>query len=76
MLSFATEFPVMREHASARFLQAVRDWVLGSPHTRFRPESLTGLEDSRSARTENERIDVLSLLTRPRFRSCQVHEER
>lgn len=64
MLSFATEFPVKREHASACFLQAVRDWVLGSPHTRFRPESLTGLEDSGSARTENERIDVLSASSR------------
>ena len=60
MLSFATEFPVQREHSSARFLHAVRDWVLGSPHTRFRPESLTGIEDSGSASTENERIDVLS----------------
>lgn len=60
MLSFATEFPVKREHSSARFLQAVRDWVLGSPHTRFRPESLTGIEDSGSARTENERVDMLS----------------
>lgn len=60
MLSFATEFPVKQEHSSARFLRAVRDWVLGSPHTRFRPESFTGTEDSGSTRTENERIDVLS----------------
>ena len=64
MLSFATEFPVKREHASARFLQAVRDWVLGSPHTRFRSEGLTGIETSGAARTENERIDVLSAASR------------
>ena len=63
MLSFATEFPVKREHPAARFLLAVQDWVLGSPHTRFRIEELAGIDTSLgewSARTGNERVQILS----------------
>lgn len=62
MLSFATEFPVSHEHASASFLRAVQNWILGSPHTRFCAEELAGI-DARgewSARNGNERVDVLS----------------
>ena len=66
MLSFAAEFPVNHEHPSAHFLRAVRDWVLGSPHTRFRTEELAGIDarDEWSARTGDERLDVLRASSR------------
>ncbi|MHB1799831.1 MAG: hypothetical protein ACYCUI_16295 [Vulcanimicrobiaceae bacterium] len=43
MLSFATEFPVASDKTAETFLQAVRDWVLGSPHTRFTENDVTGI---------------------------------
>jgi hypothetical protein len=35
MLSFATEFPVSTQHQARAFLDAIADWITGSPHTRF-----------------------------------------
>lgn len=39
MLSFACEFPVKNAETSA-FIDAVRRWLEGSPHTAFKPEDL------------------------------------
>ena len=43
MLTFATEFPVSHTHDASAFLDAVRHWLLGSPHTTFKPADLAQL---------------------------------
>ena len=45
MLNFATEFPVTHAHDARAFLDAVRAWLLGSPHTAFTPADLDALPD-------------------------------
>ena len=61
MLSFATEFPVDTTRTTIDFLLAVREWLLGSPHTAFEESDLTELEvrDEFSARKSNELIETL-----------------
>lgn len=61
MLSFATEFPVEATRTSIDFLAAVREWLLGSPHTVFQLSDLSDLEtqDEFSARKSNETIEAL-----------------
>ena len=61
MLSFATEFPVDAARTSIDFLVAVREWLLGSPHTSFEELDLTELDtkDEFSAKKSNEFIEVL-----------------
>lgn len=61
MLSFATEFPVEATRTSIDFLLAVREWLLGSPHTLFEAPDLSDLDkkDEFSARKSNELIEVL-----------------
>lgn len=63
MLSFATEFPINHTHGSPAFLQAIRSWVLGSPHTRFAVDDLANIEttDNWSAQKVNERINALRI---------------
>ena len=48
MLNFATEFPVTHAHDARAFLDAVRAWLLGSPHTAFTPADLDALSDCAS----------------------------
>lgn len=45
MLSFATEFPVQGSHDSSKFIGAIREWLLGSPHTVLTAPDLAGIED-------------------------------
>lgn len=61
MLSFATEFPVAALATSASFLAAVREWLLGSPHTVFESSDLVSFEEQAewSAKKSNELIEVL-----------------
>ena len=61
MLSFATEFPVDATRTSIDFLLAVRQWLLGSPHTAFEESDLFEIEARTefSARKSNELIETL-----------------
>jgi hypothetical protein len=61
MLSFATEFPVNRVHGSQDFLNAVRNWILGSPHTEFSAAELGNIPNSGewSARKAHELVNTL-----------------
>ena len=61
MLSFASEFPVDSTRTSIDFLVAVREWLLGSPHTNFEKSDLSKMEngDEFSAKKSNELIEVL-----------------
>lgn len=61
MLSFATEFPVDGSRSARDFLAAVREWLLGSPHTAFEADDLAQLDAAEqwSARKSNELIEVL-----------------
>lgn len=43
MLSFVTEFPVNETTTAPAFLDAVRTWILGSPHTTLLPADLAAL---------------------------------
>ncbi|GAB3439305.1 hypothetical protein NX773_01730 [Massilia solisilvae] len=43
MLSFSTEFPVPETVIADDVCEAVREWISGSPHTRFNAAHLTGL---------------------------------
>ncbi|HDL86006.1 MAG TPA: hypothetical protein ENH11_06740 [Candidatus Acetothermia bacterium] len=43
MLSFATEFPITHDCHALRFIEAVKTWILGSPHTRLTPNMLRDL---------------------------------
>jgi hypothetical protein len=61
MLSFATEFPVETTRTSVDFLVAVREWLLGSPHTAFEEPDLSEMDnkDEFSAKKSNELIEAL-----------------
>lgn len=61
MLSFATEFPVLRTHSSADFLGAAKAWILGSPFTLFVESELAQVvsEGEWSAQKANERFESL-----------------
>lgn len=61
MLAFATEFPVDATRTSIDFLLAVRQWLLGSPHTAFEESDLSEIETRTefSARKSNELIETL-----------------
>lgn len=61
MLSFATEFPVEETRTSVDFLVAVREWLLGSPHTAFEAADLSEMDekDEFSAKKSNELIEAL-----------------
>lgn len=47
MLSFATEFPVSKSTTVDEFLNTIRTWILGSPHTQFRNNDLVSLLDDK-----------------------------
>lgn len=43
MLSFATEIPVTAEQTSESFIKAVKEWLLGSPHTGLTEDDLADI---------------------------------
>jgi hypothetical protein len=61
MLSFATEFPVNHDRNAGEFIDAVRSWILGSPHTKFAASDLAIIPATGewSAQKENEVIHAL-----------------
>lgn len=63
MLSFATEFSVSPSATSTDFLNAVREWLLGSPHTSFQTADLESLETQIewSTKKGNEQLDILKI---------------
>lgn len=63
MLSFATEFPVAEEVTSVAFLEAVREWLFGSPHTRLRVEDSDrlGTATESTLKKYNETLEVLHI---------------
>lgn len=65
MLSFATEFPVEATRTSVDFLVAVREWLLGSPHTAFQASDLSEMvaKDEFSAKKSNELVETLKYET-------------
>ncbi|MBK8097626.1 MAG: hypothetical protein IPK26_10995 [Planctomycetes bacterium] len=62
MISFATEFPIAHRHRLPGFLDAVRTWILGSPHTPLQPDDFLGLGTRGEWNTQRgvDRLDVLS----------------
>jgi len=77
MLSFATEIPVAEDKSSETFLQAVRDWITGSPHTRFTAADVSaiGSVGQWSASKGNETLYSLRA-TRDRVDSAAVRYKR
>ena len=65
MLSFATEFPVDTLRTSADFLIAVREWLLGSPHTVLEAHDLDKFDvnDEWTLRKSNEQIETLRFVS-------------
>jgi HPt (histidine-containing phosphotransfer) domain-containing protein len=63
LISFATEFPVSYAHPLTSFLHAIRDWILGSPHTVLSHKDFFGIEAPGEWTTQraNERVEILSL---------------
>jgi hypothetical protein len=61
MLSFATEFPVDVTCRSADFIECVKLWTLGSPHTPFSADDLATIPKTGEwdARKGNQRIEAL-----------------
>ena len=61
MLSFATEFPVDGSRTTTDFLAAVREWLLGSPHTAFGQSELAQFDSAEqwTERKSNEFLEVL-----------------
>jgi hypothetical protein len=61
MLSFATEFPVEPNKSSDDFLAAVREWLLGSPHTVFDADDFLNFDKKPewTAKKSNESIEFL-----------------
>lgn len=45
MLAFATEFPIQVAHDASKFFVAIREWLLGSPHTALKPADLAEIEN-------------------------------
>ena len=65
MQSFATEFPVEQSRTASEFSTAIREWLLGSPHTRFSAQNLEGLGegDEWSCSLGSETIESLQTTT-------------
>ena len=61
MLSYATEFPITSTCRTESFIEAVRFWLLHSPHTNFVAEDLQNVPSSGpwSKEKRNERFDAL-----------------
>jgi hypothetical protein len=62
MLSFATEFPI-NETDAPRFVSSVREWLTGSPHSRFAPEEFATFPEDGfwTARAEGESLEAIVL---------------
>ncbi len=65
MLSFATEFPISNARTSADFLESVRSWILGSPHTKLTSALLDNLpsDDEFSVEEQGERLESLRIVS-------------
>ena len=61
MLSFATDFPIRLTNDSLAFLCAIREGLLGSPHTRLLPRDLEEMtnRDEWSFQKQHERLESL-----------------
>lgn len=61
MLSFATEFPINHECGSAQFMEAIKCWVIESPHTHFSLADFAAIppRGEWSIKRANEQIDGL-----------------
>lgn len=62
MLSFATEFPVNSNKSAHDFMDAVREWVLGSPHTELQRSDLASMDKVDEWNTQPGAETVGSLL--------------
>ncbi|MCG5260097.1 hypothetical protein EM868_06785 [Cupriavidus gilardii] len=61
MISFATELPLKATTTTDHFFAAIREWILGSPHSMFRSEDLLefgGANEWSQARSQ-ERLEFL-----------------
>jgi hypothetical protein len=65
MLSFASEFSVKHQHPAPAFVNVLRKWILGSPHTAFTSAEVAhfGREGDWAATKGTEHIETLSLAT-------------
>jgi hypothetical protein len=63
MISFATEFPVDGSHQASTFLDAVKEWLGGSPHTKFTRAELDkiGGEPEVIAQNDFEKFRTLNI---------------
>lgn len=61
MLSFATEIPVAPEQTSDSFMEAVKEWLLGSPHTRLTRNDLADIGSVGQQSTSHGNEAVISL---------------
>lgn len=61
MLSFATEFPINIAKTSVDFVDAVKAWIVASPHTNFTEETFASFPSAGnwSAQAGNEKIEAL-----------------
>jgi hypothetical protein len=66
MLSFATEFPI-RETTSNGFVDAVRRWMIGSPHANFSTETLKDIPESGRWKLETDDNCLEGLFSRRGF---------
>lgn len=74
MISFATEFPVPDTVTTTSFLESVKEWLLGSPHTNFKAEDVSelGAQLEGASKKANEQIEVLSIPESIGTGSCAV----
>lgn len=61
MLSFATEFPVKQAN-SQHFIEAVREWIIGSPHTKLKAEHLTSIPLEGRWKVEHANVSLEAIL--------------
>ena len=63
MLSFATEFPVSNQCSRSDFVQAIKSWVLDSPHTVFDEADMLVLfnDDNSNIQKHNQSINILMI---------------
>jgi hypothetical protein len=62
MISFATEFPISSSQTIESFFEVVCKWILGSPHTKLKPENLKPFQmnEKTESAVENEQVEVIA----------------
>jgi hypothetical protein len=63
MLSFSTEFPVNRASGAKGFLDSVRKWIIGSPHTLLKSEDLEKVPEGGEWSVWNDNESIKALIT-------------